>query len=99
MKAEMAAWEKLTFPQARAVKDLDAKPLAVLTAGDTAAQVPVQIELHRELAALSSNSVYHIVEGASHAGLASRSEYLPEVTAAIRQVVDAVQTGTPLDGQ
>jgi pimeloyl-ACP methyl ester carboxylesterase len=99
MKAEMAAWEDLTFPQARAVKDLDAKPLVVLTAGDTAAQVPVQIDLHRELAALSTNSLHHVLEGASHARLVSHPDYLPEVTAAIRQVVDAVQTGTPLDGQ
>lgn len=99
MKAEMAAWEELTFPQARAVKDLGAMPMAVLTAGDTAAQVPVQIELHRELAALSSNSVQQVVEGASHAGLASRSQFLPEVTAAIRQVVNAVQTGIPLNGR
>lgn len=99
MKAEIAAWEELTFPQARAVEDLDAKPLAVLTAGETAALVPVQIELHRELAALSSDSVHQVVEGASHANLVSHPDHLPEVTAAIRQVADAVQMGTPLNGQ
>jgi hypothetical protein len=99
MKAEMAAWEDLTFPHARAVEDLGALPLAALTAGETAAQVPVQIDLHRKLAALSTKGIHQIVEGASHAGLASQSEYLPQVTAAIRQVMDAAQMGAPLDGQ
>jgi hypothetical protein len=70
----------------------------VLTAGETAALVPVQIELHQELAQLSSNRAHQIVEGASHASLASRFEYLPEVTAAIRLVMDAVWTGASLDG-
>lgn len=97
MKAEMAAWEECTFPQARAIRDLDAIPLVALTAGETAAQVPVQIELHDELAGLSSNSIHHVIEGAGHAGLASHVEYQPQVTAAIQQVVSAVQTGVPLE--
>lgn len=96
LEAESAAWEQLTFPQARAIKDLGAIPLVVLTAGETAAQVPVQIELHDEFARLSSNSIHHVVEGTSHAGLASHSEFQPQVTAAIRQVLNAVQTGMQL---
>jgi hypothetical protein len=35
----------------------------------------------------------------NHANLVSHPDFLPEVTAAIRQVVDAVQMGTLLDGQ
>jgi pimeloyl-ACP methyl ester carboxylesterase len=97
MKGEVAAQEKFTFPQARAVKGLGDVPLVVLTAGETAAQVPVQIELHDELASLSSSSIHHVVEGASHTSLASHSEFQPQVTAAIRQVMNAVQTGMPLE--
>jgi pimeloyl-ACP methyl ester carboxylesterase len=96
MKAEMAAWESYTFPQVRAIKDLGAMPLVALTAGETAAQVPVQIELHSELAGLSSNSAQHVVSGAGHAGLASHAEYQPQVIGAIQQVISAIQTGIPL---
>ncbi|MGD2050460.1 MAG: hypothetical protein PVH03_13235 [Chloroflexota bacterium] len=35
----------------------------------------------------------------NHANLVSHPDFLPEVTVAIRQVMDAVQTGTPLNGQ
>lgn len=93
--AEMGAWE-LTFPQVRAIKSLGATPLVVLTAGTTAEQVPVQVEMHQEYAALSTNSRQEIVAGASHGGLAISPQYLPVVTDAIRQVLESARTGQPL---
>ena len=68
-------------------------PLVVLTAGNTAELVPVQVELHDEFAALSTNSVHHIVAGASHANLVTKSSHLPAVTAAIQQVYAAARSG------
>jgi pimeloyl-ACP methyl ester carboxylesterase len=93
MRAEMAAFETLSFPQVRAIKSLGDLPLVVLTAGNTAELVPVQVELHDEYAALSTNSVHHIVAGASHANLVTKSSHLPAVTAAIQQVYAAARSG------
>lgn len=97
--AEMGAWEDLTFPQVRAIKSLGATPLVVLTAGMTAEQVPVQVEMHQEYAVLSTNSRHEIVAGASHGGLAINPQYLPAVTNAIRQVLESARTGQPLDAK
>jgi pimeloyl-ACP methyl ester carboxylesterase len=96
MRAEMSAFDDLTFPQVRAIASLGATPLAVLTAGTTAELVPVQVELHEEYARLSTNSVHRIVPGASHAGMVTRSEYLPAVISSIQQVLEAAKSGQPL---
>lgn len=93
MRAEMSAFETLSFPQVRAIKSLGNLPLVVLTAGNTAELVPVQLELHDEFAALSTNSVHRIVAGANHGSLVIKSSNLPEVTAAIQQVYAAARSG------
>lgn len=56
-----------------------------------AEQVPVQVELNREFAQLSTNSLHRIVAGASHANLVTRSDYLPAVTGAVQQVFEAAR--------
>jgi pimeloyl-ACP methyl ester carboxylesterase len=96
MQAEMGAFEDLTFPQVRAIESLGELPLVVLTAGMTAEQVPVQVELHQEYAQLSTNSLHRIVAGAGHGNLVTNSDYLPAVTAAVREVVTAVRDGGSL---
>jgi pimeloyl-ACP methyl ester carboxylesterase len=96
IQAEMRAFEDLTFPQVRAIHSLGDLPVVVLTAGKTAELVPVQVEMHQEFAALSTNSLHRIVAGASHANLVTNSEYLPEVTAAVQQVLEAVRDGGSL---
>ena len=96
MRAEVSAFEGLSFPQARAIQSLGAIPMVVLTAGKTAEQVPVQVELHREFADLSTNSLHRIVAGASHANLVTSSDYLPAVTDAIHQVIQAARNGGSL---
>jgi pimeloyl-ACP methyl ester carboxylesterase len=96
IRSEAEAFEDLSFPQVRAIKSLGDMPMMVLTAGMTAEQVPVQVELHQEYTHLSTNSLQRIVSGASHANLVTRSEYLPAVTAAVRQVFAAARDGVAL---
>jgi hypothetical protein len=92
----MSAFEGLSFPQVRDIRSLGALPLVVLTAGSTAEVVPVQVELHREFAGLSTNSLHRTIAGATHANLVTNSEYLPAVSAAIQQVCEATRDGKPL---
>lgn len=96
ISAELAAFEGETFPQVRAIQSLGDLPMVVLTAGATAEQVPVQVALHKEFAALSTNSFQQVVDGASHARIATDPDYLPAVHAAIRQVLDSASSGLSL---
>jgi hypothetical protein len=49
-----------------------------------------------ELASLSSNSIHHVVEGATHESLLYDKGDSQVTSAAIEQVVDAVRTERPL---
>ncbi len=49
-----------------------------------------------EIAAASSNSVTHIVEGADHGSILGSEQYAQQVTDAILDVIEAAQTGEPL---
>jgi pimeloyl-ACP methyl ester carboxylesterase len=94
--AELSAFDDLSFPQVRAIQSLGAVPMIVLTAGQTAEQVPVQVVMHKEYASLSTNSLHRTITGASHGDLVINSKYLPEVTAAVRQVFEAARDGGSL---
>jgi pimeloyl-ACP methyl ester carboxylesterase len=102
--AEMYAPER--DAQVRDTGNLGARPLVVLTAGDhrrdfaagisAAAQAQfegVWRELQAELAALSSNSVHRIVDGAGHQSLQLDHAFVPMTSAAILDVVEAARTG------
>jgi pimeloyl-ACP methyl ester carboxylesterase len=65
--AEISAIEDRTFPQVRRAGPLGDRPLVVLSASHTVAQEPVFLELHKELARLSSRGTHRVVDGASHA--------------------------------
>src|ERR671920_821193 len=56
-----------TSAQVRSMGSLVDTPLAVITAGDN--QAPDWLEMQDELAALSSNSIHRVVEGATHESL------------------------------
>jgi pimeloyl-ACP methyl ester carboxylesterase len=56
-------------------------------------------ELQAELLALSSNSVQHIVDGASHGSLVFNQQNAQETSRAILQVVEAARIGQPLASQ
>ena len=75
-------------------QSLGDKPLAVITAGEQ--QEPIWFELQEELAALSSDSVHRVVEGATHGSLLDDQRDAQVTSMAILEVVEAVRTGQPL---
>jgi pimeloyl-ACP methyl ester carboxylesterase len=86
--AEMAVVEKRTFPQARGARSLGGRPLIVLSAGQTIAQDALFLELHAELARLSTSGTQRVVDGASHAGMVFDATHAQCTVAAINAVLD-----------
>lgn len=89
--------------QAQAAGALGDMPLMVVTATEhgfppaVAAELEAQwLTMQNELAALSTNSAHQIVAGATHGSLQVEAQDAQVSTAAIRQVVEAVHTGKPL---
>lgn len=86
-----------TDTQERAVKSLGDMPLVVLSATQPADETRLAWnEFSAELAGLSSNSDYRLVEGATHMSLALKREHAAQTSAAVLQVVEAIRTGQPL---
>ena len=81
--------------EASALTTFDDKPLFVLTAGEGSS--PGWMPKQNKLAALSTNSAHHIVEGATHADLAVEERAAAASSQAIRDVVASVRTGMPLE--
>ena len=79
--------------QVRGAGSLGDTPLAVITAGQ---QSPDWFEMQDELAALSSDSIQRVVEGATHESLLYDKDDAQVTSAAIGQVVEAVRTDRPL---
>lgn len=77
--------------QAASLRTFTDKPLVVLTAGtgNDAAWPAAQ----NQLAALSTNSVHRVVDGATHEALVADQEHAATTTQAILQVVSAVRSG------
>ena len=82
-----------TNAQVRATGSLGNKPLAVVSAGE---QSSSWLEMQDELAALSSNSIHRVVEGATHESLLYDKGDSQVTSAAIEKVVEAVRTDQPL---
>ena len=82
--------------EAGRLRSLDAKPLIVLTAtrGNSEGWMAAQ----NEMAALSSNSLHRVQQGAEHASFVDDPVHAAAVTRAIHDVVDSVRTGEPLQG-
>jgi pimeloyl-ACP methyl ester carboxylesterase len=80
--------------EASALTTFNAKPLYVLTAdvGSSPGWMPKQ----DRLAALSTNSAHHVVEGAAHVDLLIDARAAAATSQAILDVVAAVRTGDPL---
>jgi pimeloyl-ACP methyl ester carboxylesterase len=78
--------------EASALTRFDGKPLFVLTAG--VGSSPDWMSEQDELAALSSNSVHQVVEGAAHVDLLVDEEAADDTSRAILDVVDAVRRGS-----
>jgi pimeloyl-ACP methyl ester carboxylesterase len=86
---------RTTLRQAGELKSLGAKPLVVISAASGAEDgwMPLQ----EELARLSTNSVHRVLEDATHAGMVEEEGAATASAQAVRDVVDAVRTGTPLE--
>jgi pimeloyl-ACP methyl ester carboxylesterase len=82
-----------TTAQVRSTQSLGDKPLAVISAGE---QPPGWLDMQDELADLSSDSIHHVVEGATHESLLYERRDARVSSAAIEQVVEAVRTDRPL---
>jgi len=80
--------------QAAALTDLGDTPLVVLTAG--VGSDAGWMDDQRAMAALSTNSVQRVVDGATHAGLLLEEEPAAASAQAIIDVVTAVRDGDPL---
>lgn len=86
-----------TMAQLRAAPSLpEDLPLIVVTAGLNTGADGHWREYQAELAALSTNSVHIVVDGAGHTDLWADPRYVPVSVDSILQVVEAARTGTPL---
>jgi pimeloyl-ACP methyl ester carboxylesterase len=85
-----------TTDQARGLRGLGDKPLAVVSAGT---QPRDWLELQYELAALSPNSSHRVVEGATHVSVLYDPDDAKITSAAIVGVVEAARDDRPLARQ
>jgi pimeloyl-ACP methyl ester carboxylesterase len=81
-----------TAAQVRGTQSLGDKPLAIISAGE---QPPGWLEMQEELAVLSSDSINHVVEGATHESLLYERRDAQVSSAAVEQVVEAVRNDRP----
>jgi pimeloyl-ACP methyl ester carboxylesterase len=82
-----------TTTQARGLRSLGDKPLAVVSAGT---QEPEWLELQDDLATLSSNSTHRVVKGATHTSALDDRSDAQATSEAIVEVVEAVRNDQPL---
>lgn len=80
--------------EAAALRDLDGKPLVVLTAGSGN---PYGWEADQDaLAALSTDSSHRVVEGVDHPGMVADDKGAAATARAILDVLSSLRTGRPL---
>jgi pimeloyl-ACP methyl ester carboxylesterase len=94
--SQRAEWAELpaAFTQAQTLTDLNGKPLIVVTAGR--GQQTGWSAAQGQLARLSTNSLHLTVAGAGHTALLRNEAMSANSSQAIRDVVSAIRTGTPL---
>ena len=83
-----------SMDEAASLRDFGDKPLMVLSAGVGSAADWSQKQ--ERLAALSTDSVHRVVDGATHEGLVGDATHAATTSRAILEVVSAVRTGQPL---
>ena len=92
----LAIWQEKTRPRINQAHSLGDLPLVVLSISEQPVYGEALTALQAELPALSTNSMHYTVEGATHEGLVAEREHALVVVAAIRQALEAAQTGLPL---
>jgi pimeloyl-ACP methyl ester carboxylesterase len=97
LSGQRVEWSELpaSFTQAQALTGLGGKPLIVVTAG--LGQQRGWSAAQDELARLSANSLHRTVPGADHTALLFSEATSANSSQAIRDVVSAIRTGTPLE--
>jgi pimeloyl-ACP methyl ester carboxylesterase len=83
-----------SMEEAASLDNLADKPLAVLTAGN--GSDPAHVASQNELASLSTNSVYRVIDGAPHQALVADEDAATTTAQAILDVVSSVRSGGPL---
>jgi hypothetical protein len=88
------------------VKTLGAVPLVVLTASDhgyaperAAKLEKIWQDLQNELAGLSTNHIHRVLPNTTHGSLLAKQTDAQAVIAAVRDVVNAAQSGKPMEDQ
>jgi len=96
LSGQLAEWSELpaAFTQAQTLIGLHGKPLIVVTAGR--GQQTGWSAAQDQLARLSTNSLHRVVSGADHTALLYNKAMSANSSQAIRDVVSAIRTGTPL---
>ena len=92
-EAEIEVWEE-TAAQARATRPLGDLPLVVVSAAGTNPPSPerrVRLELHEELASLSSRGSHRILTGTTHGSLATNPAHAAQVAEAIGELVEVAR--------
>jgi pimeloyl-ACP methyl ester carboxylesterase len=92
----LAIWNERTRPRINQALNLDDLPLVVLSVTEQERYGEILTSLQAELPALSSNSLHHTVEGATHYDLVTEREYALVVVRAVRQALEAAQMGRPV---
>ena len=86
--------------QAKAAEDFGRRPLIILWAGHpelTAPEDRAKLKtIWSQVAVHSSNSVTRVIDGADHGSIQGNEQYAAQISAAIREVIEAAQTGQPL---
>lgn len=77
-----------------AAEDLGDLPLAVLWASESYATYDRAAV--NAVATFSSNSMTRVIEGANHGSILGNEQHAQQVSDAIRDVMEAAQTGEPL---
>ncbi|MFN8529781.1 MAG: alpha/beta hydrolase [Anaerolineae bacterium] len=92
-----AGWEMRVA--SAAAENLGNLPIIVLWASETNTlmeTVPALREPHDEISTYSSNSVTRIVDGANHGSILGSEQYARQVSDALLDMIEAVETGEPL---
>ena len=92
----LAIWQEETRPRINQARCLGDLPLVVLSISVQPVYGDVLTALQAELPPLSTNSMHHKVEGATHEELVAERDHALVVVAAIRRALEAAQTGLPL---
>src|SRR6476620_159213 len=82
-----------TVQEAASLRDFGDKPLFVLTAGE---HPESWMTGQKQSTALSTNSVWRVVDGATHQGLLGEKQYAVQTSKAVLDVVTAARTNQPL---